>query len=300
MHILSKLKIQLKAAVEAGGPSEETFYKEWNDSQRKQYVTEHPDSKYAQEENKVEVEEKKKPSFKNNPDVIKKLQEIWNKDGKLGKDDLNFISQYGSGSEYNTIVHSLEKENPDLPSEKSIRRKTRRLDKISEEYGTNNYVYKNLQKEVESDEQVHKQLEREAFSLCSPEEKARLNDLGYFTEVEEEKKVGSQEPEKENKDSFSKEYKDSYDTYKNSYKKYYDSNNPDDLHEAIFESFLIDLDDQSKCDTSNVNSKDINDLFHKKISLDDFVKKYGGNKASDNNKGELGAIVDHFNQNLIV
>ena len=49
MHILSKLKIELKAAVEAGGPSEETFYKEWDDKQRKQYITEHPDSKYAQE-----------------------------------------------------------------------------------------------------------------------------------------------------------------------------------------------------------------------------------------------------------
>ena len=31
MHILNKLKIELKAAIEAGGPSEETFYKEWND-----------------------------------------------------------------------------------------------------------------------------------------------------------------------------------------------------------------------------------------------------------------------------
>ena len=49
MHILNQLKIELKAAIEAGGPSEETFYKVWNDDQRKSYIDEHPNSKFAQE-----------------------------------------------------------------------------------------------------------------------------------------------------------------------------------------------------------------------------------------------------------
>lgn len=62
-HILNRLKIELKAAVEAGGPSEETFYKEWNDSQRKQYVTEHPDSKYAQEKTTDKSIEEKPLNF---------------------------------------------------------------------------------------------------------------------------------------------------------------------------------------------------------------------------------------------
>ena len=170
MHILTKLKMELKAAVEeAGGPSEETFYKVWKQSDRDQYIKDHPQSKFAKESNK---------------------------------------------------------------------------------------------------------------------------------NVENKEKNENSKPAKAPAKPKSKEYKDAYNTYKNGYEKYHDPNNSDDLHDAFYESFLIDLDDQSGCDTSDVDSNDINDLFHKKISLDDFVKKYGGNKASDNNKGEFGAILDHFNQDL--
>ena len=67
MHILNRLKIELKAAVEAGGPSEETFYKEWSEDQRKSYIDEHPNSKFAQKDSsnpETKPKEVKKPEFK--------------------------------------------------------------------------------------------------------------------------------------------------------------------------------------------------------------------------------------------
>ena len=67
MHILNRLKIELKAAVEAGGPSEETFYKEWSEDQRKSYIDEHPNSRFAQKDNsnsETKPKEVKKPEFK--------------------------------------------------------------------------------------------------------------------------------------------------------------------------------------------------------------------------------------------
>jgi len=81
MEVLKRLKIELKAAVEAGGPSEETFYKEWDNGQRKQYIEDHPNSKFAQEDksgSKSNPQEKNEYSDKSDDDLnnqIKKLQE---------------------------------------------------------------------------------------------------------------------------------------------------------------------------------------------------------------------------------
>jgi len=45
MKILSRLNIKTKA----GGPSEETFYKKWDESQRNSYLKEHPNSRFSKD-----------------------------------------------------------------------------------------------------------------------------------------------------------------------------------------------------------------------------------------------------------
>ena len=128
MHILNQLKIELKAAIEAGGPSEETFYKEWNDKQRKQYITEHPDSKYAQEKDGSKPSiQKKSPQkevdeetllqkVKRRPESIKKIKnpsekvqlEAVKKDGSViqyidnpsEKVKLAAVKEYGGNIQY--------------------------------------------------------------------------------------------------------------------------------------------------------------------------------------------------------
>ena len=236
MHILTKLKMELKAAVEAGGPSEETFYKEWDDKQRKDYINEHPQSKFAQKENNKNVENKENKGWKKSDALDDAIQKnIGDYSAGVFKTDEGYAWEFGpEGVTYESGVEKTRDE--------AIRKAEQAL--------KNREKYKNS---------------KPAKAPARPK---------------------------------SKEYKDSYDSYKKGYEKYHDPDNSDDLHDAIFESFLIDLDDQSGCDTSDVDIKDVNDLIEKKISIDDFVKKYGGEKATDNNKGELDAILDHFNPNI--
>lgn len=96
MHILNKLKVELKAAVEteaARGPSEETFYKVWNQSERDQYIKDHPDSKFAQD----------KDSKKQNNDSIKKesnneFNELVNLKKKINKLKKDYDKQMDVGN----------------------------------------------------------------------------------------------------------------------------------------------------------------------------------------------------------
>jgi len=91
MHILNRLKIELKAAVEAGGPSEETFYKKWNEGQRKQYINDHPNSKFAKKKND------------NNPAKINPAQE-----------PVQEITKKYTPQEESDLIQNLKKENINL------------------------------------------------------------------------------------------------------------------------------------------------------------------------------------------
>ena len=108
MHILKKLKNEITSLVQAGGPSEETFYKEWSEIQRKEYLDEHPNSKFAQEnhkelQNKVDV---KKSNESVDSEVDRNvLQELYDTITEAMGDD--FLSDYDE-TDYDSIVDAVD------------------------------------------------------------------------------------------------------------------------------------------------------------------------------------------------
>lgn len=105
MNILQKLKNELKVQVEAGGPSEETFYKKWDANQRKSYIDEHPNSKFAPKEDNR--------SIKTNPIKNPQKKDIKNsKSFNPLKKDLDtktkeFVNKFNSNPEFQ---ETLQKE----------------------------------------------------------------------------------------------------------------------------------------------------------------------------------------------
>lgn len=322
MHILNRLKIELKAAVEAGGPSEETFYKEWSEDQRKSYIDEHPNSRFAQEKESGNKPTETKPTQKPIQETTRKYtpQEESDLIQNLKKENID-LSDIESPTKDMIKIGLISKPNElkylkdpvALKNLKSIldpENNDGQRDKILYNYMSTNSPYSNK-------ENWNKLLEVSPSCIEDLKDLSEnLKDSFYGTDqrvvrefqdfLNSRKDSSSDKAIKEDQNvpevnetsrPTSKEYKDSYNTYKRG-NSYYDENSEDDLHDAFFESFLVDLDDQSGCDTSDVDVNDVNALIEKKMTLDQFVKKYGGEKASDSNKGELDAILDHFNTNL--
>lgn len=46
VNVLSRVGIK---PIQAGGPSEHTFYEVWDEKQRKEYIDKHPGSKFSKE-----------------------------------------------------------------------------------------------------------------------------------------------------------------------------------------------------------------------------------------------------------
>jgi len=124
MNILNKLKLELKAAVEAGYTEEQ--WKELDEKTKKQYIKDHPHSKYAQEKhNGGESIQKNILQKVNVPTTSPKKQVKLNRSSNV--DDYELYQKYmfmNEGNDRYTTCRNFEKVLEDkIPNFEDIKEK---------------------------------------------------------------------------------------------------------------------------------------------------------------------------------